>query len=242
MTTAQLIAYYVDLLILQYGTQPNAQATVSLIVGELIQNQIATEVQDAFDIATAVGVQLDVLASYRGLTRYVYGFNANQKFFSMPSYVAPTVAGVGFQNYASPPNGGFFLTYGSSSVVVYTMTDDELRQVLAFKCVADSMFLSEETLDNLMFQFFGSQEGYYDQFNMSVIFIEPVIDTSTIFPLAWALGIIPRAAGVQYNLVRAPTSDLFSLPSYTNPHAANEFGFTNYSGTVTGGSFVRYPS
>lgn len=69
MTTADLISYYAGLLIMQYFSKPNAIAMVKAQVTPIIMDQLPVAVQDAFNIDTAVGVQLDVLGKYAGVIR-----------------------------------------------------------------------------------------------------------------------------------------------------------------------------
>lgn len=68
-STADLIAYYANLLILQYRGKPKAYATISAVVAPVIMDQLPTQVQDAFSITEAVGVQLDVIGQYVGVSR-----------------------------------------------------------------------------------------------------------------------------------------------------------------------------
>jgi hypothetical protein len=70
MTTEEIAAYYANLLILQYKGKPNAYAFVLDTVLPLIMDQMPTTIRDAFDMTSAVGVQLDVLGKYIGVTRY----------------------------------------------------------------------------------------------------------------------------------------------------------------------------
>jgi hypothetical protein len=75
MTNQQLIDYYADLLVLQYRQKPNAYAMIQTLVKPVIMDQLAIQVQDAFNIETAIGVQLDVLGKYTGVTRTGNGFS-----------------------------------------------------------------------------------------------------------------------------------------------------------------------
>lgn len=75
MTTQDLINYYANLLVLQYIGRPKAYATIQTLVTPVIMDQLPTQVENAFDITTAVGVQLDVLGKYAGVTRTGYGPN-----------------------------------------------------------------------------------------------------------------------------------------------------------------------
>lgn len=72
MTTQELINYYANLLILQYIGKPNAYATVKALVSPVVMDQLPTLVQNAFNLNganPAVGVQLDVIGKYVGVTR-----------------------------------------------------------------------------------------------------------------------------------------------------------------------------
>jgi len=69
MSDLELIAYYVNLLILQYADKPRAVATVASDAELAIMNQIPLKVKDAFDLETAIGVQLDVVGKYAGVKR-----------------------------------------------------------------------------------------------------------------------------------------------------------------------------
>lgn len=75
MTTQQLINYYANLLIIQYIGKTNAYATVQALVTPVIMDKLLLAVQDAFNLDTAVGTQLDVIGKYVGATRT--GFNLN---------------------------------------------------------------------------------------------------------------------------------------------------------------------
>lgn len=69
--------YYADLLILQYKSKPKARAHIEFLTKLAYVDDLALELRNAFDIETAVGVQLDILAKYVGVTRdgYVGGNN-----------------------------------------------------------------------------------------------------------------------------------------------------------------------
>lgn len=72
MTIQELAEYYSGLLIAQYKNKSKAKATIELIIKILIpensgtENLLILDVQDAFDINTAVGVQLNILDKYIG--------------------------------------------------------------------------------------------------------------------------------------------------------------------------------
>src|ERR1700677_5062500 len=74
MTTQELINYYANLLILEYIGKPNSYATIQALVTPVIMSQLPIAVQSACNMdGSAVGVQLDVLGKYAGVTRNGYG-------------------------------------------------------------------------------------------------------------------------------------------------------------------------
>lgn len=71
MTLAEKVAVYVDKLVLQYRLQPKARATIAIFAKQAMADDLASQVQAAFSIDTAVGQQLDVLGKYVGVSRNV---------------------------------------------------------------------------------------------------------------------------------------------------------------------------
>ena len=75
MTADQLNQYYAYLLIAQYRNLPRASTTIIALVNMISMDLLPLTLLDAFDLDTAVGVQLDILGKYQGITRYSYGTN-----------------------------------------------------------------------------------------------------------------------------------------------------------------------
>lgn len=77
-----LCNYYVQRLIFQYATQPNAQRLIALLakIGQL--DDLASQLSTAFDLDTAIGVQLDILGKYIGVSR-VQGTPISPGYFSL---------------------------------------------------------------------------------------------------------------------------------------------------------------
>lgn len=73
--TASIIAYYSSLLILQYVSLPKASATIKTLVTPVVMDLLPNQVENGFQIGTAVGVQLDTLGKYAGVTRSGFGPN-----------------------------------------------------------------------------------------------------------------------------------------------------------------------
>ncbi len=98
MSLQDLINYYVNLLIVQYHNKPKAMATIQLLAETLIANNIFLQIENAFDVDTAIGKQLDILGKYAGVDRY-YTVEDLENYFSLETYteVPPS----------SPPRWGF---------------------------------------------------------------------------------------------------------------------------------------
>lgn len=71
MTSDEIASYYSSLLILQYHGKPNASAFIKALVTPVIMNQLPIAIQNAFQIGSAQGVQLDVIGKYVGVSRNV---------------------------------------------------------------------------------------------------------------------------------------------------------------------------
>lgn len=69
MSTTALAEYYANLLILQYINKPKAYATILAQVTPVFIDQLPAAVNDAFNVNTAVGDQLDVIGKYVGASR-----------------------------------------------------------------------------------------------------------------------------------------------------------------------------
>ena len=197
MDTTALLAYYASLLIIQYRSKPNAQATISLFAAQLVADQIFSQVWNAFDLTTAVGAQLDILAKYFGISRTLYGYNGGG-YFSMPDYADPEAGSLpGMANYTdTAPNPNYWLQYQGSNLPAYIMTDAELSGVLQYLAAVNSADTTLAEIDALMFQFFGTYVTTVDGANMTLTYNHDHTDPSTIFAIVAFLGALPSPAGV----------------------------------------------
>lgn len=64
--------YYADLLIMQYRSKPKARADIMFIAGFRSGDDIILDVQNAFNLDDAIGVQLNVIGKYAGVLRAAY--------------------------------------------------------------------------------------------------------------------------------------------------------------------------
>lgn len=112
----EVVAYYVRRLIIQYSDKPKAQGTVALFVKQMIADDVASLLLHAYDLDTAVGPQLDILAKYIGIQRGI-GLPESPPKFSFVDYDAELPQGThGFALYdgSSPADAGL-LSYAAHS-------------------------------------------------------------------------------------------------------------------------------
>lgn len=81
MTLAEKVGYYVDLLVIQYRTKAKARQTMAILLKQVMADDVAAQLQAAFDLETAVGAQLDILGKYAGVSRNI-GASSTPGLFS----------------------------------------------------------------------------------------------------------------------------------------------------------------
>lgn len=64
--------YYADLLIIQYHGKPKARSMIEALVDQALMSQLPQKMEEAFNLETAAGKQLDILGLRLGVTRNVY--------------------------------------------------------------------------------------------------------------------------------------------------------------------------
>lgn len=196
MTTDELIAYYQNLLIIQYATQSRALATISAFVTEAISDQIIQSVEDGFDLTTAIGVQLDAIATYRGASRALYNIDLGKEYFQMPSYDDPDPdADFGFALYGDDPSW-FFITYEDAAQPTYYLNDAELRLFIQYLADVQSAYLGLGTIDTILYKYFGTYLTYTDNLDMSVTIHHDTSDPGVLFKIVDFTSTFPRPSGV----------------------------------------------
>ena len=197
MTTQEIIDFYVDLLIAQYSNKPRARGTVAAYVSEVVANKIFTQVRDAFDLDTAVGLQLDVLGSYRGVPRNVFTLTLTKDFFFFATYAeTPTEFGFALYSDADIDIDWFFITYPDVNAAIFTMTDSQYREVIKFVAAVESSSFSLADIDVILLQFFGVDIELADNGNMTMTYTNTA-PPNLAYELVRDLGFLPKPAGVE---------------------------------------------
>jgi hypothetical protein len=197
----EITLYYINLLIMQYVTKERARNTVGVFVRELVNGSLISQVRDGFDLDTAIGVQLDKVAAYRGLVRTVYGIDLTREYFSVAFYDDSTpFDGVGFAFYDEDAPGYSFF-YSDTNRPVYSMTDSELRRIVKLVAKTQSRFLSVKEIDEILWAEFGDNLYLVDNENMTIEYVHDPTDTDNLFKIAEGVGALPKPAGVSMTVV-----------------------------------------
>lgn len=201
MTIAADLAYYSDLLIVQYRTKTKAVKTVQLIVNQnLIDDFVLTEA-GCFDLDTAVGAQLDILGRIVGVPRNVLGLDLSHTFFNFTTY--PTnAASNGFGRYAVPEgeNPPLFWSYRTSSKAIYTLVDAELLLLIKLKIIYNTSYSSLKNIVDLLWDFFGDQITVVDNKDMTITYYVKPSYSNALIAAAY-LGYLPKPMGVDADIV-----------------------------------------
>lgn len=153
----QLIEYYQDLLIVQYHDKPKAKAMIKAEMEETLANLLDIQVRDAFDVDTAVGVQLDIIGKWVGVDRIFKGqMFDNKPWFSLTRYNEPTTPLQGgfsrFDNFDTLEGG--FLTYDFIVSTRNKINDTDFRLLIKLKIIRNNIKHSPKDIDEAMYKLF----------------------------------------------------------------------------------------
>lgn len=229
-----IIDYYVNLLIIQYANQPKAQATIELFVTQVEANGLLFQIRDAFDIDTAIGVQLDTLGKYIGVNRYFNGQTLSGYFSLIPQGTNP----IGWGGEGFTTQSGFTaspyptLIYADILSTTQALTDDAYRQILLFQIINNSSNFSHQSIDQNLFNFFGTGIRAESAGNMTMVYFVTRQYYQTAL-IAYQKGILPKPMGVQLQYIIEEDVPFFGMTSYSG--AANPFatGFTTQAAYAT---------
>lgn len=195
-----IVDYYSNLLIIQYTGQPKATAMIALMVNELIANGILFDIRDGYDIDSAVGVQLDILGKYIGVSR-IFQANDLTNMFSLETYTEPdpTLEDrwglVTYATFATTLENGV-VNYQSILTENFILNDTDYRTLLKLKIIQNYSNGSHKQIDDAMFEFFGNQVSVAQTATMQMTYTVP-FNLSAILNAAITLNILPKPIGVQ---------------------------------------------
>ncbi len=200
----EIVEYYVNLLIIQYNQQPKARAMIDLFVRKLIAEGIIFEIRDGFDLETAVGVQLDILAKYIGADRFYEGQILEDYFAFIEYDTDPVYAVIDRKGYADYTDIGIkvgkWLTYDDILSTTSSLTDSEFRTILKLKILQNNSNHSDQEIIEGVWALFGDQLIPQDNYDMTMNYIvDPAIEPLIL--VAAEKGILPKPMGVELILI-----------------------------------------
>lgn len=197
-----LVNYYVARLIYQYSDKPNAQRLIAIFSDAVLMDDLATQLLNAFNLSTAVGPQLDILAKYIGVPR-----NSNTPgtidYFGLALYGGGGSVN-GLNDYSALGLNGFiFELYDSSGIPTTDFTDIQFRFVLGLQIALNHFDGTLSYIQDFLGRFFPDQITVVDNLDMTMTYhVVPG------FPLSNSTleNFLPRPMGVGITVSSVATS------------------------------------
>ena len=226
-----LIDNYVNLLIIQYHDKPNAQALVRAVIGEVLANAILLQIRDAYDLDTAVGVQLDVLGKYIGTDRYFRELDLINYFglTDYEEYDPDAMPKFGFTDYADFANYDYngTLTYDAIIAINTALLDETYRIILRLKIIQNTSNFSWKSIDESIYKFFPGQIRPESNGGMHMVyFISSAL--SVLIAATLYKQILPKPMGVGLLTVNGVNGLMFGLTDYSGYESPYAYGFADY--------------
>jgi hypothetical protein len=206
----QAIAYYAQLIVLQYRQKPRAQATVEILVKQAIADMFSLALQTAFDLDTAVGAQLDILGKYIGVDRNS-NTPASIDYFSYEGYTGGGSPN-GYNDYtATTPNGFIYADYTGADLPTTAFTDIQYRFVLQLQIALNNFDGTLAYIQQFLADFFPGEIEVVDNLNMSITYnIQPGVTLP--IPTSVLENFLPRpmGCGISINVISPGTTRITS--------------------------------
>lgn len=236
MDVSEIVDFYKNLLIIQYHDQPKAQATIALFVDKLWASGILFQIRDAFDVDTAIGVQLDIIGKYVGVDRFFRGQTLEGYFSLLPQGVTPDPTQVGFTTQSTfAAETSQTLIYADILSTTQALTDDAYRTLIKFKIILNDSNFSHQSIDQNLFNFFGTGIIADSRGDMEMVFfVRRAFYEITL--IALQKGILPKPMGVGILYLIQEDEPFFGFTSYIAPPSPFILGFTDQAhyGTSVG--------
>ena len=241
MTTNELIAYYQNLLIVQYEGQPKARTVIAAYVSQVIAEQIISQVEDGFDLEKAIGKQLDILGEYRGADRGYFGVVITHTYWTMPFYAdADADTRLGWPLYGQAPIKWYWLSYTEAVEPEYFLNDDEMRRLIKLRTLMQASDNSLESINQALYDVFQGTVVARDNRNMTMDYIHLKTDIDMLWPIAQASRSLIHPAGVSVSYLEQNIMvGYYSLQYYGRPSDPDFIGLGRYGAPKTG-ILLRY--
>ena len=234
------IEYYKDLLLYQYINQPNARLVIGLLCSQAIADLLPISINEAFDIDTAVGPQLDIIGEYIGVNRTI-NVTLSRDYFTFEDTVIPASTLYGFTDYTdSALNANVtFYEYVDTSKTTSALIDSEYRILLKLKSLCNVSNNSLSEINKILYDFFGTDIVVFDQLDMTMsYFVKSNI--SRIISIANSQNLLPKPAGVFIGVFTSiDVAKLWGLNDYSQPSYYTT-GFSDYTSGFVDSKMLDY--
>ena len=233
---SELIYYYVNLLIIQYHDKPNARALIYAIIRSLVIYDIMIQVREGFNIETAIGTQLDMLAKYIGVERVVTGVVFDRLYFGFADYTETTPFVFGrYADYTTINIDEQFRNYAEERKSLYILIDPELRLLIKMKIIQNNGNGSNKEIDDLMIDFFNNEILFFERYPMLETFIFQK-NKQRLAVIARYENVLPRPAGVglTFSFVN-DINHIFAYKKYGQTAPVYAVGYKLYGEDKAGG-------
>lgn len=226
----ELIDYYKNLLIIQYGDKQKAIDMMNVIITQAMIYDIAIAVRDGFAIENAQGKQLDVLAKFEGVDRVITGTSFSRDYFGFCEYGDTEPFGfTGYLRYGEPAPDVQFRDYEESETSLFSLTDEELRVIIKLAIIRNNSNGSVYDIDQILDTLFGTDVYFNDRQDMTVVSYLVGTRYGRIFSIARSSGLLPNPAGVGTTLsVVNDINNIFAYSLYGGNAPDFAVGYRNY--------------
>jgi len=236
---AEFLDFYENLLIIQYHDKPKAKATIRLLSEEIFASGILLDVQDAFNLDTAVGVQLDVMGKYAGVDRFFFSGIITDDVFGFADAVSPGSVSsniIGFDDADAPDKDGLFWDAENIVGSDLKLNDDAFRALIKLKIAQNNSTHDIVNITELLIQSFGSDVIVVDNYDMTMTYLFSNISDQLI-QAAIDKKVLPRPIGVGTQSILgteffgfADATRLGSIAGFVNGFNDAVSGFTKIGG------------
>ncbi len=185
--------YYVNLLIIQYHQKTKARATVATVTRPLFEDLL--ELENAFDLETAEGAQLNILGEWVGIPRNLYGVDLDKIYYELSDSGALSDTPI---STAQKLSYAIYKRYRSRYNSIYTLNDVQMRTLIKLKIMYNMTQWTTANLDELYSTFFGDSITRQDNYDMTVTITINDIDNMLVFLIANQKSYLPKGMGVKY--------------------------------------------
>ena len=235
----ELIKYFVNLLILQYRNKPRAKGTIETLAKQTFADStdkiFPIEVQNSYNLDTAVGKQLDVLGKYIGYDRNLpFPLNDNFVYAEYDESINPNE---GYADYYEEKITKPYLEYRYSSYDSIKVSDDTYRRILKMQSELKNKPLSLANIDEALKNNFDTPEGeiYLVEGDKTVEYhiskeMYPTLNTQDKLN-AFFEKYFPRPMGCTFSVVRNDYFYTLNADPINGATLDENFIFTNNQGT-----------